>query len=100
MDANQFGPERYALLFKPGKYQLDFNVGFYTQVAPDFGLSPDDVDIDGGVNIPADWLGNANATCNFWRSLENFSLTPSGSERSRDRRGFPRHASSTPPCSW
>src|SRR5262245_57291525 len=44
MEANEFGSERYALLFKPGKYDVTFNVGFYTHVA---GLSqnPDDVQI-------------------------------------------------------
>ena len=30
---NQFGPQRYALLFKPGQYNnLDIDMGFYTQV--------------------------------------------------------------------
>src|SRR5476651_1970039 len=31
-ERNQFGSDRYALLFKPGKYNLDVQVGFYTQV--------------------------------------------------------------------
>jgi hypothetical protein len=44
---NQFGRERYALLFKPGTYgtaehPLNFQVGYYTQVAG-LGLSPKDV---------------------------------------------------------
>ncbi|MET0418421.1 MAG: RICIN domain-containing protein, partial [Actinoplanes sp.] len=30
---NQFGTARYALLFKPGAYNVDANVGFFTQVA-------------------------------------------------------------------
>ena len=35
---NQFGPQRYALLFKPGTYgtaaqPLNFQVGYYTEVA-------------------------------------------------------------------
>src|SRR6266498_3804086 len=30
--SNQFGTNRYALLFKPGSYNVDVNVGFYTQV--------------------------------------------------------------------
>jgi len=76
MEANQFGPERVALLFKPGAYHAAFNVGFYTQVAG-LGLTPDDVQIDGGTNVPANWLRNANATCNFWRSFENYAVTPS-----------------------
>src|ERR1700690_2014283 len=76
MEANQFGPERVALLFKPGKYHIAFNVGFYTQVAG-LGLNPDEVHIDGGTDVPANWMRNANATCNFWRSLENYAVTPS-----------------------
>ena len=79
MESNQFGAERYALLFKPGDYHLTFNVGFYTHVAG-LGLSPDDVLIDGGVNVNAQWMPNANATCNFWRTLENFAVTPSATK--------------------
>src|SRR5262245_18870074 len=79
MEANEFGSERYALLFKPGKYDVTFDVGFYTQVAG-LGRSPDDVHVNGGVNVPANWMPNANATCNFWRSLENFSVTPSSTK--------------------
>src|SRR5664279_2526790 len=50
---NQFGPARYALLFKPGTYgsaaaPLNFQVGYYTAVAG-LGLSPDDVVINGSV---------------------------------------------------
>jgi hypothetical protein len=76
MEANQFGPERVAFLFKPGAYHVAFNVGFYTQVAG-LGLNPDDVQIDGGTDVPAHWMKNANATCNFWRSFENYAVTPS-----------------------
>jgi hypothetical protein len=79
MEANEFGPERYALLFKPGKYDVTFNVGFYTHVAG-LGQGPDDVHINGGVNVPAEWMPNANATCNFWRTLENFAVTPSSTK--------------------
>ncbi|KAI1074490.1 glycoside hydrolase family 55 protein [Whalleya microplaca] len=76
MEANQFGIERYALLFKPGTYNVLFDVGFYTQVAG-LGQNPDDVLIDGGVNVPAYWMPNRNATCNFWRTYENFAINAS-----------------------
>ncbi|KAI0188695.1 hypothetical protein F4808DRAFT_56961 [Astrocystis sublimbata] len=76
MEANEFGPERYALLFKPGTYDILFDVGFYTQVAG-LGRNPDDVLIEGGVNVPAYWMPNRNATCNFWRTLENFAVNAS-----------------------
>ncbi|KAI1147376.1 hypothetical protein F4825DRAFT_151539 [Nemania diffusa] len=76
MEANEFGTERYALLFKPGTYNLLFDVGFYTQVAG-LGKSPDDVLIEGGVNVPAYWMPHRNATCNFWRTFENFAVNAS-----------------------
>ncbi|MEU6389414.1 coagulation factor 5/8 type domain-containing protein [Streptomyces sp. NPDC046939] len=73
---NQFGSSRFALLFKPGTYAVDANIGFYTQIAG-LGLSPDDVTIRGAVHAEADWF-NGNATHNFWRSAENLSVTPTG----------------------
>ncbi|KAK7748406.1 hypothetical protein SLS62_008562 [Diatrype stigma] len=76
MEANQFGAERYALLFKPGVYPVLFDVGFYTQVAG-LGRDPDDVLIEGGANVPAYWMPNRNATCNFWRAFENFAVNAS-----------------------
>jgi Ricin-type beta-trefoil lectin domain len=75
-ETNQFGSARYALLFKPGTYTVDANVGFYTQVAG-LGLSPDNVTINGAVHAEADWF-QGNATQNFWRDAENLSITPSG----------------------
>ncbi|WP_371477370.1 RICIN domain-containing protein [Kitasatospora sp. NBC_00315] len=75
-ETNQFGGNRYALLFKPGSYNVDANVGFYTQVAG-LGLSPDDVTINGAVHAEADWF-QGNATQNFWRDAENLSVNPSG----------------------
>ncbi|GHB61106.1 hypothetical protein GCM10010331_56070 [Streptomyces xanthochromogenes] len=75
-EKNQFGAQRFALLFKPGTYNADANVGFYTQVAG-LGLSPDDVTINGAVHAEADWF-QGNATQNFWRSAENLSVNPTG----------------------
>ncbi|MFC5824660.1 RICIN domain-containing protein [Nonomuraea insulae] len=74
--SNQFGSNRYALLFKPGAYSVDVNVGFYTQVLG-LGQTPDAVTINGAVHAEADWFGG-NATQNFWRSAENLSVTPAG----------------------
>jgi hypothetical protein len=74
---NQFGTNRYAMLFKPGTYNVDANVGFFTQVAG-LGLSPDNVTINGAVHAEADWFPPQNATQNFWRSAENLSVNPNG----------------------
>ena len=73
---NEFGPERYALLFMPGEYHLDVPVGFYTQVLG-LGASPDAVHINGNVHGDASHDNN-NATTTFWRAAEGFSITPSG----------------------
>jgi hypothetical protein len=75
-ETNQFGPARYALFFKPGKYNVDARIGFYTQVSG-LGLSPDDVVINGGVRADAHWR-KGNATLNFWRDVENMSIVPAG----------------------
>ena len=76
---NQFGSARYAYLFKPGAYNLDVAVGFYVHVAG-LGQSPDDVAITGAVRSMAA-LGNGNATCNFWRAVENLSVTPTRNDK-------------------
>ena len=70
---NQFGEERYAVLFKPGKYNtsLKVNVGFYTQISG-LGTSPKDTNLN-ELWVDAKWM-YTNATCNFWRSAENFSI--------------------------
>lgn len=73
-EKSQFGTDRYALLFKPGKYDLDMQVGFYTHVAG-LGASPDDVEINGAVRTNAKWM-KGNATCNFWRCVENLAIAP------------------------
>jgi hypothetical protein len=75
-ESNQFGTQRYAVLFKPGSYNVNANLGFYTSIAG-LGRNPDDVTINGGVTVDAGWFGG-NATQNFWRSAENLSITPAG----------------------
>ena len=75
-ESSEFGDARSALLFKPGTYDVDARVGFYTQLAG-LGLSPDDVVIRGGVRADARWK-NGNATLNFWRIAENMSVIPAG----------------------
>jgi hypothetical protein len=52
--ANQFGNQRYALLFEPGIYgspadPLNLQVGYYTSVAG-LGASPGDVVINGAID--------------------------------------------------
>jgi hypothetical protein len=76
---NQFGPERYALLFKPGTYgtptdPLNFQVGYYTDVSG-LGASPGDVVINGSIYVRNQCdPGGCVALTNFWRSLSNLTI--------------------------
>src|SRR5579863_5215836 len=70
--SNQFGSQRYAVLFEPGTYgsktdPLIFQVGYYTTVAG-LGLSPGDVTINGEINVSNQCFGANNCTAldNFW----------------------------------
>jgi hypothetical protein len=78
--SNQFGTQRYALLFEPGTYgsstnPLNFQVGYYTAVAG-LGLSPNDVVINGSIYVrnQCDSSGSCTALNNFWRSLSNLTI--------------------------
>jgi hypothetical protein len=79
---SQFGTNRYAYFFKPGKYNLDVQVGFYMEVLG-LGAAPDDVSITGAVRAMAKW-NQGNATLNFWRLASNLSVTPTSSINSHD----------------
>jgi hypothetical protein len=85
--SNQFGSQRYAFLFEPGAYgsaahPLNFQIGYYTSVAG-LGVSPNDVVINGSVDVYNQCFGPGNCTAldNFWRSLSNLTInvaTPGG----------------------
>jgi hypothetical protein len=73
---NQFGKPRTAIMFKPGTYNVDIPVGFFTHVMG-LGAFPDQVKV---ASVHSDAvLPNNNSTQNFWRGIENFAVTPSGS---------------------
>jgi hypothetical protein len=80
---NQFGAQRYALLFKPGVYgsasqPLKLQVGYYTEVAG-LGASPRDVTINGVVDVYNQCDANGcTALTNFWRSLSNLTINVTG----------------------
>jgi hypothetical protein len=91
--SNQFGTQRYALLFKPGSYgtadhPLIFQVGYYTEVAG-LGASPRDVTIHGSVNVfnQCDDSG-CLALNNFWRSLSNLTIDVTGNSGCRANTEF------------
>ena len=78
--SNEFGTQRYALLFEPGTYgtdahPLNFQVGYYTAVAG-LGRSPGDVVINGSVYVRNQCFAPdfCVALTNFWRSLSNLTI--------------------------
>jgi hypothetical protein len=71
---SEFSKNRYAILFKPGRYNLDIRVDYYMQVLG-LGNLPDDVVITGAVRSNTTH-GNSVLT-NFWRGVENLSVEPS-----------------------
>ncbi len=77
--SNQFGTQRFALLFEPGTYgssttPLNFQVGYYTMVAG-LGQSPGDVVINGSIDVYNQCIsGSCIALINFWRSLSNLTI--------------------------
>lgn len=77
---NQFGTQRYSIFFQPGTYgsaanPLDFQVGFYTQIAG-LGAQPSDVVINGAINVFNQCTpgGPCEGLENFWRSVSNLTL--------------------------
>ncbi len=85
---NQFGTQRYALLFEPGTYgtaadPLIFQVGYYTEVAG-LGAAPGDVTVNGTIDVynqcfpTTDGSSNCIALDNFWRSLSNLTINVAG----------------------
>jgi hypothetical protein len=82
--SNEFGTQRYALLFKPGTYgsatdPLNFQVGYYTDVAG-LGSSPGDVTVNGTIDSynQCSAPDNCTALTNFWRSLSNLTIDVAG----------------------
>lgn len=88
-DANadaQFKADQYQVYFKPGDYTETscMYLGFYTSFNG-LGKTPYDVKLN-NVAIPA-YLTDNNATCNFWRSMENVSIINTGNEQGKAQYG-------------
>jgi hypothetical protein len=83
---NQFGSQRYSILFAPGTYgsaadPLTITVGYYTSIAG-LGQNPNQVVINGTIDTYNQCDGgvqtNCNATDNFWRSVSNLTINVAG----------------------
>jgi len=74
----EFSGKRYALYFKPGEYRdfEKFKIGFYTHAAG-LGRVPQETKLFGSIETPPHLQSN-NATCTFWRSIENFEISGYG----------------------
>jgi hypothetical protein len=89
---SQFDTTRHAFLFKPGTYTVDAQAGYYASIAG-LGLSPDDVTINGIINVegtggqgePGGQNGvfTDSADNNFWRSIENMHIVPQSGQTER-----------------
>ena len=103
--SGHFSAKRVALLFKPGTYNLDVEVGYYTHVAG-LGRAAEEVVFTGegnksGVFCRAADPEKAGSLDTFWRSAENFrhsaSLPESGGSPgmmwavSQGTQHYPRH---------
>jgi len=70
----RFSTKRYAFLFKPGVYALDFPIGYYVQVLG-LGTSPEDVAFTGseGPHVPCNLQKpQPGQLTTFWRAAERF----------------------------
>jgi hypothetical protein len=83
---NQFGSQRYAVLFEPGTYgtsanPLNFQVGYYTEVAG-LGATPGDVVINGSVDVynQCSATNDCVALDNFWRSVFNLTINSAANQ--------------------
>ncbi len=70
----EFSSKRYALYFKPGTYTGfdQLKIGFYTHVGG-LGRVPAETSLGGSIATPPH-LPDDNATCTFWRSIENLAI--------------------------
>jgi uncharacterized protein involved in high-affinity Fe2+ transport len=83
---NQFGTQRYEILFQPGTYgstadPLDFQVGYYESVEG-LGQNPSQVVINGTIDSWNQCTNGVQTECyatdNFWRSISNLTINVTG----------------------
>jgi hypothetical protein len=83
---NQFGTQRYEILFQPGTYgstasPLDFQVGYYESVEG-LGQNPGQTVINGTIDSWNQCTDGVQTECygttNFWRSISNLTINVTG----------------------
>ena len=71
-DEGQFSSERFAAMFLKGEYQdISMKLGYYTS-AYGLGETPEETSV-GEIYVSTNILSDNNATCTFWRNVENLS---------------------------
>ena len=84
--SNQFGTQRYEILFEPGTYgstasPLDFQIGYYESVEG-LGQNPGQVVINGTIDSWNQCTNGVQTECyatdNFWRSISNLTINVTG----------------------
>ncbi|CAK9002636.1 unnamed protein product [Durusdinium trenchii] len=81
LETGKFSSERVAFLFKPGRYELDVPVGYYTQVIG-LGARPKDVSFTGTRGLYGPSEDDNNNFNTFWKAAENFANKPSSGSTS------------------
>ena len=74
MENGQFSSERYALCFKPGTYNNIHILLGYSMTVMGLGITPDDVTINGTVDVNNNTNPCIGALDNFWRGIENVHI--------------------------
>ncbi|CAJ1341081.1 unnamed protein product [Effrenium voratum] len=73
-DIGQFSSKRFVFMFKPGSYNVDVPVGYYTQVLG-LGVEPSEVIFTSSKGVyseESNFAVNPGALCTFWRAAEGF----------------------------
>jgi hypothetical protein len=89
-DHGQFSKERYSFLFKPGRYNVEVPVGYYTHVAG-LGDHPSDVVFTSAKGVYCDESSasiSPGSLDTFWRTVENFQTDANYSWNGDGRSGM------------
>ena len=73
--SGEFSQNRFALMFKPGQYNLSFQMGYYTHVQG-LAVNKEGVIFNGTINVPP--APPAGYLDNFDRALYNLTIDPPG----------------------
>jgi hypothetical protein len=76
----QFSDLQFAILLKPGSYDMNVQVGYYTSVIG-LGKTPSDVVVNGTVqSLDGSTNYQVGGLDNFWRSVENLTINNGSSK--------------------